>query len=153
METVVTHLQSNEQPFDLLSGTKNFLNTQKDKVKTAVAHAKHDYALVASIGMAYQGDLGGCAKAIWDNYQDAGAFQGNTITGAAVGMFTFGMILLACFMGINLISPYILSGDATADADMEKILDTMKAAFGILGAVMIFIALGILISVISGWGR
>jgi len=143
--TVQSELQSHRQPLGLLSGAKNYL-------KNTIDNAKHDYALAITLGQVYKGDLMGYSKAVWANYKEAGAFQGNGIANLAIGMFVFAMVIVACYMGISYIEPIVLTGNATADADVEKAFDMIRAGLGIMCIVVIFIALGALIAVISGWG-
>lgn len=92
------------------------------------------------------------AKMIWKTFYAEDAAERGSLTDAVVGLFVFGMVLVAAYIGIGMVEPYLPTGEnGTLDPDAEKTLDTIRAALGISGVCMIFISLGLLIATLRSW--
>lgn len=92
------------------------------------------------------------AKVIWKTFYAEDAAERGTLTDAVVGLFVFGMVLVAAYIGIGMVEPYLPTGaEGQLDPDAEKTLSTIRAALGIAGVCMIFISLGLLIATLRSW--
>jgi len=123
----------------------------KARVMTTLSESKERWADVIQIAVVNAHTPLTGARTVYRKFYSGDAVQRATLTDAVIGMFVFAMVLVACYLALVQIEPYLLTGDADKDADIIDTLDKIKVALGIASIVVIFIALGLLIGVLRSW--
>ncbi|MDR2943832.1 MAG: hypothetical protein LBU81_01890 [Methanosarcinales archaeon] len=125
--------------------------TVQRKVTNKLKQTMSNWRTVMSIAVANAYSPINGAKTIYKTFYAEDAVERGSLTDAVVGLFVFGMVLVAAYIGIGMVEPYLPTSDGTLDADAQKTLDTIRAALGIAGVCMIFISLGLLIATLRSW--
>lgn len=127
------------------------LSTVKTKVTEKLKESASHWKTVMEIAVVNAHTPVNGAKMIWKTFYAEDAAERGSLTDAVVGLFVFGMVLVAAYIGIGMVEPYLPTTNGTLDEDAQKTLDTIRAALGIAGVCMIFISLGLLIATLRSW--
>lgn len=88
-------------------------------------------------------------KAVNAYKSDAAASQ-VTLIGTTVAVFSTIMVIVACYLGLDMISP-MLEVNGTLPSDVQDVFDTAKSIFKIILTCLSFVGIGLLVTVVRGW--
>lgn len=84
------------------------------------------------------------------------AYNGNaaaaqlSLIGATVAVFSTIMVIIACYLGLDMITPmFVVNG--TLPANIQEVITTAENIFKIILTCLSFVGIGLLVSVVRGW--
>jgi len=84
------------------------------------------------------------------------AYRGNeaaaqlSLIGATVAVFSTIMVIIACYLGLDMITP-MFEVNETLPANIQEVITTAENIFKIILTCLSFVGIGLLVSVVRGW--
>lgn len=93
---------------------------------------------------------GGIRSKISNAYKSDAAAAGVSLIGATVAVFSTIMVIIACYLGLDMITPMFEVNGILPD-NIQEVITTAENIFKIILTCLSFVGIGLLVTVVRGW--
>jgi hypothetical protein len=83
-------------------------------------------------------------------YKSDAAMAQVSLIGATVAVFSTIMVIIACYLGLDMITPMFMV-NGTLPSNIQDVITTAEMIFKIILTCLSFVGIGLLVSVVRGW--
>jgi len=94
--------------------------------------------------------LGPIRKQLYNAYRGNEAAVQVSLIGATVAVFSTIMVIIACYLGLDMITP-MFEVNGTLPANIQEVISTAENIFKIILTCLSFVGIGLLVTVVRGW--